>query len=343
VADRRGLRGVGVALTVAVTIASLAWVLTGIEWSRAAQALGSFRAGVLLPIAVLLTLQFGLRALRFRSLLRQAVPRGVLLSAVGVGFLAVNVVPMRLGEFVRPYLLDRYASVPFGTGLAATVLERVLDVLALLALLLLATHMAELPPGALEVGGVDVITTAQRSLGVLLVVVSVGVVASLVIGERAVNAVRDGVAAFSPSVAQRVERLGLTFVSGFRTVVSARRQGLVAVACTVGIWGITAVCLWWMMVGFAELAPTVDRVLLNFAGTATAVATIPTPGFFGAYELGSTAALALTGVDRSVAGTFGVAMHLVLFTHVVVTGVLCLIAQGWSLVSAVRGSRSADG
>jgi uncharacterized protein (TIRG00374 family) len=273
-------------------------------------------------------------------LLGERVRLGVLLSAVGVGFLAVNVVPMRLGEFVRPYLLDRYADVPFGAGLAATVLERVLDVLALLALLLLATQFADLPPGALEIGGVDVIATAQRSLGVLLVVVSAGVVVTLVLGERAVRAISSIVERVAPPIAPRIERLGLTFVNGFRSVLSARLRGLVAIVSTVGIWAITAVSLWLMMTGFADLDPTLDRVLLNFAGAATAVATIPTPGFFGAYELGSTAALALTGVDRSIAGTFGVAMHLVLFTHVVVTGTVCLAAQGWSLMSAVRGSRA---
>ena len=52
-------------------------------------------------------------------------------SICSIGFFLINVLPFRLGEFVRPYLLLDKEEVPFGSGMATVLVERVLDVAAL--------------------------------------------------------------------------------------------------------------------------------------------------------------------------------------------------------------------
>jgi len=66
-------------------------------------------------------------------------------SASGIGFLALQVLPFRLGEWVRPHLLSE-AGVPWGRSLAALALERLLDLTALLGMVTLCSVW--LPPSA---------------------------------------------------------------------------------------------------------------------------------------------------------------------------------------------------
>lgn len=68
-------------------------------------------------------------------------------SALSIGYLAIHTIPFRLGEFVRPYLMSERQGVSMGTGLAAVVVERLVDVLALLVMVWLCVFWVEIPTG----------------------------------------------------------------------------------------------------------------------------------------------------------------------------------------------------
>jgi len=80
---------------------------------------------------------FWIRAVRWRSLI--ATPRrlstGSLFSATMIGFMANNVLPFRLGEFVRPWALARREKLSKTTLLATVVVERAVDMITLLGIL----------------------------------------------------------------------------------------------------------------------------------------------------------------------------------------------------------------
>lgn len=80
---------------------------------------------------------FWVRAVRWRSLI--AAPRHLstdsLFSATMIGFMANNILPFRLGEFVRPWALARREQLSKTTLLATVVVERAVDMLTLLGIL----------------------------------------------------------------------------------------------------------------------------------------------------------------------------------------------------------------
>ena len=70
------------------------------------------------------------RAMRWRLMLqtvRPKIPLSSLVEATVVSFTLSGVMPGRLGEVGRPFLLARRESLPFGSLLASVVLERGLD------------------------------------------------------------------------------------------------------------------------------------------------------------------------------------------------------------------------
>ena len=92
-------------------------------------------------VAVATTLiGFWLRALRWRSLIAAARRIGMdsLFSATMIGFMANNVLPLRLGEFVRPWALARREGLSRSTLFATVVVERAVDMMTLLVILGLA-------------------------------------------------------------------------------------------------------------------------------------------------------------------------------------------------------------
>jgi uncharacterized protein (TIRG00374 family) len=87
-------------------------------------------------VMVITIFGFWLRAIRWRMFLQAGtkVSTHSLFSATMIGFMANNVLPLRLGEFVRPWVLARRERLSNSMLLATVVVERAIDMLTLLAL-----------------------------------------------------------------------------------------------------------------------------------------------------------------------------------------------------------------
>src|SRR5437879_13804334 len=83
----------------------------------------------------LLTIYFC--SVRWRYLLVAATPIPVpaLFSATSLGLMASNILPVRMGDIVRAYLIGRQAKVSGVTAFATLAVERIVDALCLLSIL----------------------------------------------------------------------------------------------------------------------------------------------------------------------------------------------------------------
>src|SRR5207253_9992753 len=88
-----------------------------------------------------------LRAVRWRLILSGAAraPLSTLFPVLIMGFATNNLLPGRLGEFWRAYLLGRKRNVRKSFALASVVVERVFDGLTLIALLAVVSVVIQLP------------------------------------------------------------------------------------------------------------------------------------------------------------------------------------------------------
>lgn len=128
----------------------LALVFWGVPLSEVLLALRLARPEGLLAVALLFLLQQALRALRQKLVLDAAappLPYRSHLAVLCISFLAINSLPGRVGEVVRPLLLLERHGLPFGKGVAVVVVERALDLLATLAMLSLVLAALPDPPG----------------------------------------------------------------------------------------------------------------------------------------------------------------------------------------------------
>ena len=105
----------------------------------------------------------------------QAMPLHSLFSATMIGFMTNNLLPFRLGEFVRPWVLARRERCSTSMALATIVVERVVDMLALLAILGMTLLVHPIRPGSeaarLTQAGAGTLIALTLGLTVLLVTV----------------------------------------------------------------------------------------------------------------------------------------------------------------------------
>lgn len=228
-------------------------------------------------------------------------PVGEVVGAGLTGFAAIVLFPLRLGEFVRPFLLQRRCGVPFSAGLGTAVVERVAD--GLVITLVLFVSILTAPGAASEV---------VRSAGW----VSLAVFVSATVGLGLFAWRRSLAEALVRATAGRISgRLsdGLigtmeTFAAGVRSLHGGGRL-LAFVSLTVVYWSANAVGMWWLAKGFGFDLPLYAG--WGLLGTLVVGLMIPTgPGFLGNFQYFVQEGLRLY-LPGSSAGAAGLAMGLI--------------------------------
>lgn len=294
--------------------------LAGFAWWRAPIVLACYGASLLT------------RNERYRRLLATEISFGALLPITGAGTLAINVVPLRMGELVRPYLLSR-RGVPLAEALTAVAAERMLDVVALLVLILAAALVGG---PTITVAGIDVFAVGRHTALVTIALFLVAISASRLFGARVVAALTTP----APRLARALTTVLDAIARGLAAIRTGRPGTAVVIACTLGSWLASLVACGVTMGGFAELHPSLGAVLVNWTATITAVVALPTPGFVGGFEAGSAGSLVALGADADVARSFALLLHVLQLAFTVAFGLVCFAILGVTVRDAVHESRS---
>ena len=129
---------------VAMLVLLFVFVL-GVDWGRTWSQIVHANLGLLVVALVMYYLTFPLRGFRWAFILRRTGTPIRLAPATEILFLSwfVNcLVPAKLGDAYRAYLLKRDADVSFSKTFGTVLAERILDLIVLFALLVLAAVLA---------------------------------------------------------------------------------------------------------------------------------------------------------------------------------------------------------
>ena len=331
-------------LRIAVVLVLTALFLGAVVAQMDFQAVGASLGGVdwvrMAPVVLLYLATHIARSIRLQALLSEPIRLSSVFSINGVGFLAINTIPARMGELVRPYVLKEKYDVPWGASVAAILVERILDFSMLLAMLLGVSFLVDLPSHSVNVGGqdVDLIALGQQLTGFFLILGVVGGGLALAASKRVSAWLRrarwlGSLSLFASNVVER-------FDEALRWLWRNPQKALVAFLGTLFVWGTTLLAVALVMSSFPDLEVSWQVVLATWTFTLTGMTFIPTAGFFGAYEACCAGALMLQGAAEGPAMAFAIVLHLGQFTYLAVVGVACLVSEGLSLRSAVAGSLS---
>ncbi|MBI3566043.1 MAG: flippase-like domain-containing protein, partial [Elusimicrobia bacterium] len=267
-----------------------------------------------------------IRAARWRVLLSRARPNAPVLElarleAIGLG--VNNVLFMRLGELARGVLAARRLEMSAFAALSSVVVERALDVSALLTIFILASGAA---PGFVAPG---------VRLGAQFVLAgAVGALAILALAETAVapGGIIERLLRPVPKVHSLVEQLALG-AAVLRSPVAA----LQAAGWSLLLWTVDAGVYWCgaRVLGLGALMDYPRAVLaLSWAGASAAIPTAP--GGLGTFEAIVAGILNKFGATVDQAFAYALVCHMVMYLLVTVAGLLLLYRVGLSLAD-LRG------
>jgi uncharacterized protein (TIRG00374 family) len=307
-------------LGVLVSLALLVAASRGVDLGELTEAVGRVQPLWLVPVVGSLAVRFWLTAVRWQLLLRPVKPIGVhrLFGVTLIGFMANNVLPARMGEFVRAYALGRTEALPPSLAFATVVLERVFDGVTLV--LFLVGGLLFLSPEPW------LVVSAALSLALYLAVLLALCAVRHPRGERAAEAVLDRLPARARDAGRRM--LG-SFRGGLD--VLGDRGALAAIAgLSLAVWAVSALGTQAMFVAMGLDLPLHAAFVLQ-AIVAVLLVFPSTPGFVGPFQAGVVLGLALYAVPRATALSLSIVFHAVNYVPVTVAGLAYLAALGLSL------------
>ncbi len=315
-----------------VLVSALAILFIGSQFNAREflDALSSARWSYVVLCGVLLLVALLPRAKRWQVLLGYALPYWRAFNIMNVAYLVNNVLPLRIGEVARMYLATQAdPPVPIFKTLSTVVVERLLDLLAVVLLLALALVAGDVPVELRAAGG----TAAVIALSGFLVLVFLA--NRRAFAERLMQWFVERI----PLLARlKVDRWFAHFLDGLTPIAQPRTLLQVLIWTALG-WGISVAAGYILMFAFYDRVDHLAVTCLYIASAAFAIAVPAVPGNLGTYELSIIAALNAFGfgADPAVATAFAVVVHGVnLVTHFG-AGVYGFVQEGITLERLSQG------
>ena len=320
-------------VAVAVSVVCFWWATRGTDWAAVGTVLRGAHVGWSLAVIAVSIGCHVLRAERWRILLRPVadVPRWPAIAATFVGFGANALLPLRIGEVVRPVFLARRTRIPLSPTISSIVLERICDVLLMLGCLLAVMVVYPVP---------DFI----RSGAVVLGFGAIGVLVFLVFaarnrdsGERIIRRVLGVLPArISDPLASIAEGL----LQGLAGLTDGRIIAVVLVSSVV-LWSLIALTYTLSFLALDVDIPLLSGSLVTVVIVATFVSLPQAPGFLGTWQAGCVFALhEVFGVPQDVAVGYSLLTWAIQMIANVGSGAIALAFEGVSLRELVQEGRA---
>jgi len=314
-------------LALGISLGLLAWALRGVEFDALIESIGSIHITPMIGAVLIATALFPLKIFRWRLLLRQ--PDGQQISAkamwhaIAMGFMANNVLPLRIGEVVRTFAVSRLGKVGLGAALSSIGVERIFDGLALVSLLTLALFLVDIP------ADVNIASVSLTHAATIAGVLGAGALAAAI-----------AVVLF-PRAAERLVVLLVSsprFSARLLGILEDLQQGMQALRSPARVAGVV---LWsavlWLLNGLAyyvafmafDIQIDMAGALLVLGVLSLGIAMPSAPGFVGVFEAAILLVLGgFYGVSDDVAMAYALTYHATTFVPITLLGLWSVARTG---------------
>ena len=309
-------------LVVALTVGLLWLFVASIDLRETGRALTRARLGPIAAAVLVILATYFIRARRWLVLL-QPIGRARFSTAFRTTVIGFSMLlPARLGEIVRPFLLARKEGLPASSTFATIIVERLLDICTVFLLFALALPIAEAHV-SMEIQRAGAIA-AGAAVAALLVL-------SLLAGHpERLRGWADRVTRILPAkAAAKVGHFVQAFAEGLKVMRSPGHLA-VAVAWSIPLWMTIGVSIW--------LTSRAFDLTFSFVGTFLVVGFLavgvaaPTPGGAGGFHwMYVLAVTQFFNADKGVAGAAAIVLHAVSFVPITILGLVFLWQDGLTL------------
>jgi len=313
-------------ISLIVSLGFLYLAFRNVKFDELGAALGKLNTSWLLVAIGVSLLIMVFRAWRWQLELRplEHVPFGRLWVIISVAYMAINLLPIRLGEIVRPWLLSRRSTVSFSNVVGNVVFEKTMDSVIIVFYILLGLVTVENLP-----------LWVRR--GALVPATAAAILVSLVLlfwwrGEAFVD--RWVLHLLPERFRANIKKVLASITDGMRVIPNPGLL-LAVFLVSLSLWFLPILSSYIMIRAFDFPVPFgAALVVFIFIGFGTALPNLP--GMIGPYQYACQLALGLFGVSEVNALAYGLVLNAVQFLTLIVQGLIALPAAGVSFADIRR-------
>lgn len=286
-------------------------------------ALASARWVWAVPFLAVLFAFYWLKSIRWRVILstERTIRASQLFPIVMIGYAGTAVLPMQLGELIRAYIAGKKYALPYSLTISSIAIERLFDLLTILALLGSILLFGESTPEVLVKAGYVV---------ALIVTVGFGMATWIVINTQQVVTITSWILGWAPvAVSDGACELIRTIDRG---LVPLKRPRLLL---NIGInsviqWMLMGVCIW-ISLKALDIQVPVSAVALVLVATIVGISMPTSPGYIGNIQFAFVVALQPYGIDSAAAIAASIFYHVIAYVAVVAIGFGFLHRMGYQI------------
>lgn len=322
----RNKKMLSVAIGVVISILLLWALFRNIDFAELTRALKGANYVWLLPNILLIIFTMYLRSLRWKFMMApiKQVPFPNLLAATCIGFMANNVLPLRLGEFVRAYSLSyQDKEISKSASLATIFVERMIfDLVALLLIFGLVLVVSDLQ--------IDPRIRTGVFLAIGIAFIGILFVLALALKPTRASELLVKYLFFVPNrIKERIHRVILRFSRGLE-FLSNRRSVSGVMLLTLLIWIIMGISNYFVFLAFDFSLPLSASFMLLVV-VSIAILIPSSPGFIGVYHYAASATLQAYGISTESAVSFALILHAAQYVPITLMGAYFLKKEHLSL------------
>lgn len=317
-------------LGIAISVIALAAIFLFIEPEAILVALRSTRYVYVALAGVGIVAFLIIRAIRWRYMLNNDAPWSTVFHIQNIGYFLSTILPLRIGDVARAVLIGSVPPITVSRGISTMVVERVLDMLFIIALLPFTLSGVEQMPEWMRAGarGMGIVAIA----GILILIVAANQ------RERAVHlstSILDRIPFMDTAVwSARVD----SFLAGLDSLTRPK-DAAVLLLLTIATW--TPIILaYYAMLLAVNLQPSLLMAAFVVCAAALSVALPSSPGQIGVFHAGVIAALQVWGQPQAQSASFAFIYHILNTGIMIGFGILGIFATGSTFRQVLDSSRS---
>ena len=303
------------AIGVLISVVLMAVLFWNIDFKQLGVALKQANYWWLLPNMGLLVGLMYLRAYRWKFMIRpiKEAAYSHLLAATCVGFMANNLLPLRLGEFVRAYSLSSQdREISKSASLATIFVERmVFDLVALLVIFggVVATTSVKMPDEM----------RAGLAIAIVSALIGLMFVFFLALKPALAGDILIRWLFFLPQrIREKARDIILRFSRGFEFLIHVRMVSTVGLL-TLIIWIITGLSNYFVFIAFGFDLP-LDASFFLLVVVSISILLPSAPGYIGVYHWGTMFTMQQYGINRVDALSFALVLHAAQYVPITLMG-----------------------
>jgi uncharacterized protein (TIRG00374 family) len=318
---------IGASLAVGILLLAVLIWWTGID--KIGAAIGSASPLWLAASAAVIPPAYFLRAIRWKLLLHP-VKKTVRVSntfwSTSLGSMVNTLIPIRLGEFIRAYILGEKEETGFGPSFSSIIVERTLDLIGLLSIgvvtMFLVSTQADLSSLV-----VNIFTAVAVLIAVILAVIIVGIKK-----EDLIIRLLTRITSKIPLVKKyttRIADFASSLIKGLQGLSQNPKMFVANISLTWILWLIQTSAIYLTFMAFNYPMPFVAAIL---GGVLMSVSHIlpATPGYVGSYEAFWALIFLALGVPENLLLATAVISHLIGILPIVILGCVSVVWLGVS-------------